>query len=389
MKERYILTVLILAFFAFYFLPYYLPEAGKESPNPVLNGLFMLYDYTSLHVISCLIPAFFIAGAMSALLPKEKITKYLGRNVPKYKAYPLSIIAGLLLAVCSCTILPLFAGIRKKGAGIGPAIAFLYTAPATNILAIIFTGSVLGGNIALARIVLSITFALLTGIIISSVFKDDERIDEEKAAADNSKIIEKTNDATPNGAIGKLITYRLPIFFITLVAILLLGASKVDSSIKVPFLVGLLAVVPVQLKLGFVKEEIEYWLSETYMFFRTIFPLLLAGIFVAGFLSALIPKNALAGYVGGNSVFANLIAVLFGTFMYFPTLVEVPMAKLFLSLGMGKGPLMAYLLADPVLSLPSILVVRKIMGTKKTLLYVFLIVVFCTIAGLIYGTFAG
>ena len=388
MKERYRLTILVLAFFAFYFLPYYLPETGKESTNPVLNGLFMLYDYTSLHVISCLIPAFFIAGAMSALLPKDKITRFLGRNVPKYKAYPVSIIAGLLLAVCSCTILPLFAGIRKKGAGIGPAIAFLYTAPATNILAIIFTGSVLGANIALARIVLSITFALLTGIIISSVFKDDEKRDEEKAAAEN-KAVEKTNDATPNGASGKLIAYRLPIFFMTLVAILLLGASKIDSSIKVPFIAGLLAIVPVQLKLGFVKDEIEYWLSETYLFFRTIFPLLLAGIFIAGFLSALIPKNALAGYVGGNSVFANLLAVLFGTFMYFPTLVEVPMAKLFLSLGMGKGPLMAYLLADPVLSLPSILVVRKIMGTNKTILYVFLIIVFCTIAGLIYGTFAG
>jgi hypothetical protein len=387
MKERYVLAALILAFFAFYFLPYYFPDADKESTNPVLNGLFMLYDYTSLHVISCLIPAFFIAGAMSALLPKEKITRYLGRKVPKYKAYPLSIIAGLMLAVCSCTILPLFAGIRKKGAGIGPAIAFLYTAPATNILAIIFTGSVLGANIALARIILSITFALLTGIIISGVFKDDEIGEEEKTA--EKPITEKTDDSKPNGAAGKLITYRIPVLFMTLVAILLVGASKYEPGIKFPALAFLLAIIPVQLKIGFAREEIEYWLSETYMFFRTIFPLLLGGIFIAGFLSALIPKNALAGYVGGNTVFANLLAVLFGTFMYFPTLVEVPMAKMFLGLGMGNGPLMAYLLADPVISLPSILVIRKIMGTTKTLLYVFLIVIFCTLAGLLYGTFAG
>jgi uncharacterized protein len=383
-KERYRLAILVLAFFAFYFLPYYFPDAGKESTNPIINGLFMLYDYTSLHVISCLIPAFFIAGAMSALLPKERITRYLGRNVPKYKAYPLSVIAGLLLAVCSCTILPLFAGIRKKGAGIGPAIAFLYTAPATNILAILFTGSVLGADIALARIMLSITFAILTGIIISSVFKEDEN--KEDKTSEN--IAPEKDNGPANGSPGRFTAYRLPIFFITLLAIMLIGASKFDPSIKIPSLAFLLAIIPVQLKLGFVKDEIEYWLSETYMFFRTIFPLLLGGIFIAGFLSALIPENALAAYVGGNSVFANLLAVLFGTFMYFPTLVEVPMAKMFLGLGMGKGPLMAYLLADPVLSLPSILVVRKIMGTKKTLLYVFLIVVFCTLAGLIYGTIA-
>jgi hypothetical protein len=389
MKELYRLTLLVSAFFAFYFMPYYFPASGSESTNPLINGFYMLHDYTKAHVLSCLIPAFFIAGAMSALLPKEKITGYLGSNVPKYKAYPLAIIAGLLLAVCSCTILPLFAGIRKKGAGIGPAIAFLYTAPATNILAIVFTGSVLGPDLAMARIMLSVTFAIVIGLIISSLFKDEEKAEDKKVEKTGNKEPGRQEQSTRKSIKEKLIAYRLPLFFFTLVAILLTGASKIDPSIKMGTLAGLIAILPMQLRIGFEKEEVRHWLSETYLFFRIIFPLLLAGIFIAGALSAVIPKNALTAYVGGNSIPANLLAVLFGVFMYFPTLVEVPMANMFLSLGMGKGPLLAYLLADPVISLPSILVVRRLMGAKMTLTYIFLIIIFCTLSGLIYGMFAG
>jgi uncharacterized membrane protein YraQ (UPF0718 family) len=326
---------------------------------------------------------------MSALLPKEKITKYLGKNVPKYKAYPLSVVAGLLLAVCSCTILPLFAGIKKKGAGIGPAIAFLYTAPATNILAIVYTGGVLGWGLAGARIILSVTFAVLIGIIISSFFKEKDDEDESQV----NKLIKEPENSdcackTPS-KVGVLRKNYLLIFFATLFAILILGASKIWDEIKIIGLVILICLVIVELKFYFNKDGIKSWLSETWMFFKKIFPLLLIGIFIAGILTSLIPEDFLANYVGTNTVPANLGAVLFGVFMYFPTLVEVPMAKMFLSLGMAMGPLLAYLLADPVISLPSILVVRKIMGTKRTLVYALLITIFCTISGLIYGFFVG
>lgn len=360
-----------------------------EFIDILLAGLAALGEYLSAHVLSCLVPAFFIAGAMSALLPKEKITKYLGKNVPKYKAYPLSVVAGLLLAVCSCTILPLFAGIKKKGAGIGPAIAFLYTAPATNILAIVYTGGVLGWDLAAARIVLSITFAISIGIIISTFFK--EKDDEEENSVTDLTKEEKKSDGINRASSKKSILkeHYVLLFFVTLFIILIFGASKIGDEIKIIGLVILITLLLIELRLYFKKDEIKSWLSETWFFFKKIFPLLLIGIFVAGMLTALIPENVLADYVGTNTVIANLVAVLFGVFMYFPTLVEVPVAKTFLMLGMAKGPLLAYLLADPVISLPSILVVRKIMGTKRTLVYAFLITIFCTISGLIYGFFVG
>jgi uncharacterized protein len=349
----------------------------------LIAGVKAIIEYVSAHVLTCLIPAFFIAGAMSALIPKDKITHFLGQKAPKYKAYPLAVIAGLLLAVCSCTILPLFAGIKKKGAGIGPALAFLYAAPATNILAILFTGSVLGWNFAIARIVLSVTFAIIIGLIISSWFKSEDE-EEEKNATQAVKSIEKeTTEQLPFFE-----KYRLLFFFITLISILIVG-TRVEGSIRY-IVIGILLVIQVVVtKTLYSKEETKAWLSETWIFTKKIFPLLLAGIFIAGVLTAVLPENFLATFMGENTVLANLIAVLFGVFMYFPTLVEVPMANMFLNLGMAKGPLLAYLLADPVISLASILVVRKFIGTKRTLLYVGLIIIFTTISGLIYGAIVG
>lgn len=353
------------------------------------SGTSALVDYVSSHVLFCLVPAFFIAGAMAALLPKEQITQHLGSKAPKPKAYLFSVIAGLLLTVCSCTVLPLFAGIKKKGAGIGPAIAFLYTAPATNILAILFTGSVLGWDFAFSRIILSVTFAVLIGIIISKLFPEEE---------ENHKLVQNLLDEQSkldgigkyslSQKIHKLLKRRLLVFFVTLFAILIIGVSKLGNGIKIPLLLGSIVALLIQLRFRFTKEEIKSWLKETYNFFKVIFPLLLVGIFIAGMLGEIFPKNSLGRYLGSNTVWANLSAVLFGVFMYFPTLVEVPMAKMFLGLGMTKGPLLAYLLADPVISLSSILVVRKIMGTKRTLIYVILITLFTTISGLIYGVFA-
>jgi len=349
-------------------------------PDVLLAGVNAVVEYVSAHVLTCLVPAFFIAGAMSALLPKEKIIQYLGQNVPKYKAYPLAVVGGLLLAVCSCTILPLFAGIKKKGAGIGPALAFLYTAPATNILAITFTGSVLGWDFALARIILSVTFAILIGIIISKLFGEDDENERDKAPAVSSV------DGQNNKGAPFFQGHRLIIFFALLVSILIVG-TRVDGSLRYTGLGILIVLLALMSKLYFSREEMSAWLSETWIFTKKIFPLLLIGIFMAGVLTAVLPENFLTDHVGSNTVSANLIAVLFGVFMYFPTLVEVPMAKMFLSLGMAKGPLLAYLLADPVISLASILVVRKIIGDRRTIAYVLLITVFTTVSGLIYGMF--
>ena len=345
----------------------------------LIAGIKAVIEYVSAHVLTCLVPAFFIAGAMSALLPKEKITQYLGQKVPKYKAYPLSVVAGLLLAVCSCTILPLFAGIKKKGAGIGPALAFLYTAPATNIMAILFTGSVLGWNFAFARIILSVTFAILIGIIISTIFKKEDMEEEKKATS--AIISPKVEGAKKLPFFQR---HRLILFFVILLSILIVG-TRVNGYLRYISILGLVIILAILTKLFFTKEETKAWLSETWIFTKKIFPLLLGGIFVAGVLTALLPQNFLVNFMGKNTLTANLIAVLFGVFMYFPTLVEVPMAKMFLGLGMAKGPLLAYLLADPVISLASILVVRKFIGNKRTLVYVGLIIVFTTISGLIYG----
>jgi len=375
MKDGYKLTLMIIAFLAFYFIPYYLPQAAQTSKDPLMNALFLLYDYTSAHTLTCLLPAFFIAGAISALVPKESITRYLGQKVPRRKAYPLSIIAGLLLAVCSCTILPLFAGIKKKGAGLGPAIAFLYTAPATNILAILFTGGVLGWQLAGARIFLSVIFATLIGVIITTIFKEDGR----GAATEEGKGVPLT--------LGGVFGNRIFLFTATLVLILIAG-TRLSGTEKTLAFLGLTVLLILQAVYRLSREEARAWLSESYIFTAKIFPLLLGGVFIAGALSAVMPDDLLENYVGGNSISANLLAVLFGVVMYFPTLVEVPMAQLFLSHGMGQGPLLAYLLADPVISLPSILVVRGLIGTKKTLTYVLLIIFFCTLAGLIYGRFA-
>ncbi len=349
----------------------------------LMGGITALIEYVAAHVLTCLIPAFFIAGAMNALLQKEAITKYLGEKTPRYIAYPVAVASGLLLAVCSCTILPLFAGIKKKGAGIGPAIAFLYTAPGTNILAVSLTWSVIGADFALARIVLSVIFAVIIGLIISTLFP------------------EKRPEATPDAPIAcscepgtESDQGKVAFFIATLVAVLFVGTWRIFMEntlagvplrfVILPFLVLLVAIEAWK---WFTPDERQAWLSETWDFMKKIFPLLFIGIFIAGVLTALLPENILGMYLGENTLWANFVAVLFGTFMYFPTLVEVPMAKMFLDLGMSKGPLLAYVLADPVISLPSILVVRKFMGTKQTIVYVVLIVIFCTLAGFIYGSF--
>ncbi len=347
----------------------------------LLNGGWTtIQDYLIAH-LPFVIPAFFLAGALYALFPKDKILKYLGPDSPKYVSYPMSVVAGLCLAVCSCTILPLFAGIRKSGAGLGPAIVFLYTAPATNILAIIYTSSLIGPDVAIARIVLSIFFAIIIGMSMSALFPD------KKSGSD-------ADDALGQ-AFATMGTEKTPrllwVFFILLLAILLWGASPAikDLAVKLIGLAVLLAALILVTWKALSRDEFMSWMRETWFFVRTIVPWLLIGIFAAGMLRVVIPADFVKQYFGSTSITATLGAVLFGVVAYFPTLVEVPMARLFLDVGVGYGPLLAYLLADPVISLPSILVVRPLIGNKRLVWYIALIIVCCTAAGMIFGLFKG
>ncbi|OGN91747.1 MAG: hypothetical protein A2Z75_07435 [Chloroflexi bacterium RBG_13_50_10] len=340
------------------------------------GGLATLQDYLLAH-LPFVVPAFFLAGALYALFPKDKILRYLGPRSPKYISYPMSVAAGLCLAVCSCTILPLFAGIRKSGAGLGPAIVFLYTAPATNILAIIYTSSLIGVDVALARIILSIGFAIIIGVSMAALFPD-------KISEDTTNVAAGQAFPSVQNSPGSRWLWA---FFGLLLAILLWGASPAIEVLKVkliglaPLLAGLVFVA----WRGLGRDNVLSWMRETWFFVRTILPLLLVGVFVAGMLRVVIPAEFVSRYFGSTTLGATLAAVLFGVVAYFPTLVEVPMARLFLDVGVGRGPLLAYLLADPVVSIPSLLVVRQMIGNKRLLWYVAIIIVCCTAAGLIYG----
>jgi uncharacterized membrane protein YraQ (UPF0718 family) len=342
------------------------------------GGWVTIQDYLLAH-LPFVIPAFFLAGALYALFPKEKILRYLGPNSPKHIAYPMSVLGGLCLAVCSCTILPLFAGIRRSGAGLGPAVVFLYTAPATNILAIIYTSSLIGWDVALARIILSIIFAIFIGITMSALFAD--RAAEAVTNRASKEAFATLNNVKTSGWLWG--------FFAVLLAILLWGASPIlKLPVKLPGLAVLIVALIFVARKALNKDSFMSWMRETWFFVRTILPLLLIGVFIAGMLRVVIPSEFVGKYFGGTTLTATLGAVLFGVVAYFPTLVEVPMARLFLDVGVGMGPLVAYLLADPVLSLPSILVVRKMIGNKRLFYYIGIIIICCTAAGLIYGAIA-
>lgn len=438
------------------------------------SGLGGLAAYLAAHVLLCLLPAFFIAGALAALLPKEAITRYLGRNASKWISYPASALGGFFLAVCSCTILPLFASIYKKGAGLGPAITFLFVGPAVNILAISLTGVQIGMDIAMARIILSMIFGVVIGLLMAWFFRKDDREHAEEAA--NSHLFD-AKATVPTKTI---------VFFLLLLGTLLAGTlqiglfSNVFYGISLPgtwasdlqnglntlvppdpslgiegitvhglILIGFLLLIAVTaikgfkdifeglnpwtyLTLGlitltlviasfsvavttdgltiglngrlltigalltgiwwmavrfFSEDERQEWLWETWRFVKQIIPLLLIGVFAASIARTLIPAAWIQTLAGRNTVLANFAGVVFGVFMYFPTLVEVPVAQTFLSLGMHRGPLLAYLLADPELSLQSILITNTVIGKKKTAVYVVLVAIFSTLSGLIFGWF--
>ncbi|MFW6271098.1 MAG: permease [Bacillota bacterium] len=371
---------------------YYVPFKSPELQQAILESFHMLQEYAREHVLFCLIPAFFIAGAIANFISQQAVIKYFGSQAKKWVSYTVASVSGTILAVCSCTVLPLFAGIYKRGAGIGPATAFLYSGPAINVLAIILTARVLGWQLGLARAIGAVVFALVIGILMAIIFRkeDKKRLEGKEMGS--------------NGAEEGRNAFQNLVYFATLVLILIFAAWAKPAqasgfwmavyNIKWPITIGLLVILGIILKRWFDKNELTDWVDSTWDFAAQILPLLFAGVLVAGFLmgrpgsdAGIIPADWIARFVGGNSLIANFTASILGAFMYFATLTEVPILQGLLGLGMGNGPALALLLAGPALSLPNMLVIRSVLGTKKTLVFVGLVVVMATISGMVYGTF--
>ena len=332
------------------------------------GGWNALLEYLSAHVLTCLVPAFFIAGAIAVFISQGAVLKYFGPKAKKLLSYSVASVSGTILAVCSCTVLPLFGGIYKRGAGIGPAVAFLYSGPAINVLAIVYTARILGFDLGLARAIGAIAFAAGIGLIMALIYRKEESLKDSAAF-----------DALTADPEGKKWWQQI-VFFAVLVGILIFAASK--NWIVTGILLVILGFI---LWRWFTRGELGMWMKETWRFVRLIVPWLLGGVFVAGIITTFVPQDAVTNWVGGNSLFANFIASFLGALMYFATLTEVPIVSAFMNLGMGKGPTLALLLAGPALSLPNMLVIRSIMGTKKTLTYIALVVVFATFTGYIFG----
>jgi len=424
------LLVVLGVFLAFY----HLPLGGERFDNAVFEALYLARDYAREHVLLCLVPAFFIAGAIGAFISQAAVMKYLGPTANKGVAYGVASCSGTILAVCSCTILPLFAGIWRMGAGLGPASAFLYAGPAVNVLAVILTARILGPGLGLARAVGAIVFSIVIGLCMHVIFRKEE---QQKAAQ---------MAGLPEAEVARPL-WQNGVYFATMIGVLVFAnwgkpaeptglwhaihSAKwiVTSLFSLGFaaclvawfnvrpwqmgLAGLPAValgllIPQMPQLAFVAGilglsvltstrggELGEWFDQSWGFARQILPLLLFGVLIAGLLlgrpgeEGLIPSAWVAQAVGGNSLLSNFVASFAGAFMYFATLTEVPILQGLIGNGMGQGPALALLLAGPALSLPNMLVIRSVMGTQKTVVFVLLVVVMATISGMIYGTIFG
>lgn len=349
-----------------------------------MSGLNSLLDYLSQHVLTCLIPAFFIAGAIAAFVKKDAILRYFGPRTKKYISYPVAAISGTVLAVCSCTILPLFAGIYKKGSGLGPATTFLFSGPAINVLAIVYTAQVLGYDLGLARAVAAIGLSVIIGLFMSIIFRKDE----ERRASE----IKEAKSFGPGLAKDSRPRWVVPSFFALLIAILLIGSSKLDWIPKLAAVYILTIAVAIILIYYFQREEVTEWGLETWDLTKKILPILIIGTFAVGVIAYFIPPETFRPYLGGNSLSATFLASIIGALLYMPTLLEVPIigTTFGYSTGvMGGGPALALLLTGPSLSLPSMIVLYRIMGAKKAGVYILLVVLFSTIAGFVYGQIVG
>jgi len=413
---------------------FYLPIDNSRLKGAVIEALALTRWYAQEHVILCLIPAFFIAGAMAVFVSQSSVMKYLGAKANKILSYGVASVSGSILAVCSCTVLPLFAGIYRMGAGLGPATAFLYSGPAINVLAIILTARVLGLELGIARAVGAVLFSIIIGLLMHFIFRHDNM---EK---------DKTEMVMPDEEPGRPL-WQNGLYFAALVAILVFanwgrpdeisGFWFMIYSLKwvitavVSAMLGLMLIFWINIKwwkvtvAGLVtlvlalllpqeplfafsagllglsiitvtsKGEAGEWFEQSWGFTKQIMPLLLYGILIAGLFlgrpdhEGLIPSSWVAGAVGGNSVMANLLASVAGAFMYFATLTEIPILQGLIGSGMGKGPALALLLAGPALSLPNMLVIRSVIGTKKTVVFVLLVIIMATISGMFYGAIWG
>lgn len=379
---------MVAVFLAARFLPVSDLPAASKGAGAVREALLMLQDYARHHVLFCLVPALFIAGAISVFVSQASVIAYLGAGARKVVAYSVAAVSGTVLAACSCTILPLFAGIHRRGAGLGPATTFLYAGPAINVLAIILTARVLGWELGVARAVSAVALSVVVGVAMAWIFRREERA----RVHEGGMVLPIEPLARPLWQSGA--------FFAAMIGILVFANwTKLDEtgvaaavwSVKWPLTGVLLALLLWLLASWFRGDEIRDWMAATWGFAKQILPLLFAGVLVAGLLlgrpghPALVPERWIAASVGGNSLGANLFASVAGALMYFATLTEVPILEGLIGAGMGKGPALALLLAGPALSLPSMLVLRSVMGTRKMLVYISLVVLFSTLAGLAYG----
>ena len=389
MKELKIFAVLLAVFLAAYFIPFGL----SSVQNAVHEAFMMLQEYARMHVLFCLVPAFFIAGAISVFVKKESVIRYLGPKANKFVAYSVASVSGTILAVCSCTVLPLFAGIYTRGAGLGPATAFLYSGPAINVLAIIMTARILGWRLGLARVIGAVVFSVVIGLLMHFIFqrKRDNPVEEAGFGLENGNVKERP-------------LWKTALHIGSMIGILVfLNWAKSDPDVKAwDFIFRLKWILSAAFAAALVwmtaawfkKDELKEWLSSTWTFAKQILPLLLGGVMAAGFLlgrpghEGVIPGAVIAGLVGGNGLPANLFASVSGALMYFATLTEVPILQGLIGSGMGQGPALALLLAGPALSLPSMIVIGKIMGTRKTAVYVSLVIFMATATGLIFGAFS-
>ncbi len=387
MKERWKLALILAAFLLFYFLPV---ETARVQ-GALIEGFLMLQDYARLHVLLCLVPAFFIAGAIQNFISKEAVLKYFGPKSNKVLAYSIASVSGAILAVCSCTVLPMFMGIYYAGAGLGVASTFLYSGPAINVLAILMTGRVLGLELGAARAIGAVIFSVVIGLGMALVFSRAERQRTEGAG------IAGLSAEASRRNLGQNVLY-----FAAMIAFLVfanwgkprepIGFFNAVFSVKWYLAGAFLLATLLMVWRWFNSEERRAWIQSTWSFAKQILPLLLGGVFVAGFLlgrpglnAGVIPDGIIAGLVGGNSLAANLFASVSGALMYFATLTEIPILQGLLGSGMGKGPALALLLSGPALSLPSMIVITRTIGPKRAFTFILLVVTLSTIAGLVYG----
>ena len=428
-SEQVKLTVIVAVFL----LCFWLPIGVERFNRALLESLYLARWYAREHVILCLIPAFFIAGAISVFVSQAAVMKYLGAQAKKMVAYSVASVSGIILAVCSCTVLPLFSGIYRMGAGLGPATTFLYSGPAINVLAIVLTARILGIELGIARSVGAIIFGILIGLLMHFFFRK-----ESKQKADNQMAMPEAevrrplwqnvlyfaslvgillfaNWGKPEDATGIwaaiysakwVLTSGFAVAFAVILVVwfqqkwwqVLAGAVPVVTAVilfgeepMVPFVVGAVALSLVLLSSS--TEESKDWLDQTWGFAKQILPLLLIGVLVAGLLlgrpgqEGLIPAEWVHAAVGGNSIRANFIASFIGAFMYFATLTEVPIIQGLIDNGMGQGPALALLLAGPALSLPNMLVIRSVLGTRKAAVFIVLVVIMATLCGIVFGSF--